>query len=65
MGAFQWTPPPMDTARVIQVIETTILRRGEGKSASDPVRIIRQYWSLDGVLICEVDPCAKLAELGR
>lgn len=46
----------MDTARVIQVIETTLTRRGEGKDASDPVRIVTQYWTLDGHLIVEKDP---------
>lgn len=51
--------PPMDTVRVIQVIETTILRRGEGKDQSDPVRIVTQYWTLDGRMITEVDPCKK------
>ena len=51
--------PPMDTVRVIQVIETTILRRGEGKDQSDPVRIVTQYWTFDGRMITEVDPCKK------
>jgi hypothetical protein len=50
------TSHAMDTARVIKVIETTILRRGSGTSPDDPVRVIRQYWSLDGQLIVEVDP---------
>ena len=49
---------PWDTARVIQVIEMTIARRGEGKE-SDPVRIVTQYWTLDGSLIVEVDPCQR------
>ena len=44
----------MDTARVIQVIETTLLRRGDGKDT--PLRGITQYWSLDGKLLAEVDP---------
>jgi hypothetical protein len=47
-----------DTARVIEVIETTIERRGDGVGAS-PIRIIKQYWSLDGQLLAEVDPCAS------
>ena len=50
---------PWDTARVIQVIETTIARRGEGKDASNPVRVITQYWTLDGRLIVEADPCQR------
>ena len=45
----------MDTAKVIQVIVTDILRRGTG-TAADPIRIITQYWSLDGELLAEVDP---------
>ena len=52
--------PPWDMARVIQVIETTITRRGEGKDSTDPIRVITQYWALDGRLIAEVDPFKKL-----
>jgi hypothetical protein len=46
----------MDTAKVIQVIETTLLRRGDG-TKRNPVRVITQYWSLDGKLLVENDPC--------
>lgn len=46
----------MDTVELIQVIRTTLTRRGEGKDESDPVRIITQYWSTDGELLAEVDP---------
>jgi hypothetical protein len=49
----------MDTCRVIQVIETTLTRRGSGKSEDDPIRVITQYWSLDGELLAEVDPRPK------
>lgn len=45
-----------DSVRLIEVIQTTLTRRGEGKSENDPVRIITQYWSLDGTLLAEVDP---------
>lgn len=45
----------MNTCRVIQVIETTLLRRGRG-TPEDPLRIITQYWSLDGELLWEKDP---------
>jgi len=45
----------MDTAKVIQVIETTLLRRGDSKDT--PVRVITQYWSLEGKLLAEIDPC--------
>lgn len=58
-----WQPPIVeklgrnhDYARVIQVVETTLERRGEGKNAEDPIRVITQYWSLDGELLAEVDP---------
>lgn len=46
----------MDTCRLIQVIETTLLRRGEGKTLADPIRVVTQYWSPDGKLLVEVDP---------
>lgn len=46
---------PYDCARVIQVIQTTLLRRGEGKSEENPVRVIEQFWSLDGELLAEND----------
>lgn len=45
----------MFKAEVIQVIRTTLARRGEGVSG-DPVRIVTQYWTLDGELLAEVDP---------
>lgn len=45
-----------DYARVIQVIETCIERRGSGKDPDDPIRIVTQYWSFDGELLAEVDP---------
>jgi len=45
----------MDTVKVIEVVETTLLRRGEGTS-TDPFRCITQYWSKDGQLLCEHDP---------
>jgi hypothetical protein len=44
-----------DTVRVIEVIEASIMRRGQGVEG-DPIRIITQYWSLDGELLAEVDP---------
>ena len=34
----------------------TEITRGDG-SAEDPVRICRQYWTLDGHLIAELDSC--------
>lgn len=47
----------MDTCEVIQVIRTTLLRRGNG-TAENPTRVITQYWQLDGRLLWEEDPCA-------
>ncbi|MEH7381769.1 hypothetical protein V7138_15000 [Bacillus sp. JJ1533] len=44
----------MDYAKVTQVIETILKRKGNGKD--DPIRIITQYWSLDGELLFEFDP---------
>lgn len=46
----------MDTAKVVHLIETTILRRGDGVHKDHPIRIITQYWTLDGELVAEVDP---------
>lgn len=48
--------PPMDTARLIGVIQTTLERRGAGEDRSDPIRIVTQYWSKDGALLAENDP---------
>lgn len=45
----------MDEAKAIQVIETTLTRRGAG-FRDDPVRVVTQYWSLDGILLAEKDP---------
>jgi hypothetical protein len=47
-----------DNARVIAVIVTTLTRRGTGKDES-PIRIVTQYWSLDGEFLAEVDPCVR------
>lgn len=46
----------MDTCKVIEVVETTLTRRGEGRTHKDPVRVITQYWSRGGQLLAEVDP---------
>jgi len=45
----------MDYAKKIEVIETELLRRGKGVEG-DPVRLIKQYWSMEGDLLAEVDP---------
>lgn len=43
-----------DGAKVIAVIETTLTRRGDGKDTV--LRIVKQYWSLEGELLAECDP---------
>lgn len=43
-------------AEVIQVIRTTLERRGDGKVQGDPVRLIEQFWSFDGERLAENDP---------
>lgn len=53
-------PRGTDSARVIQVIETKALR-GQGTNENKN-RIVTQYWSLDGELLAENDPCAKEKE---
>ncbi len=45
------------SVRMLKVIETLMERRGQGVPGS-PIRIIRQYWSLDGDLLAEHDPTA-------
>lgn len=47
-------PRGTDSARVIQVIETTALR-GAG-NIEDESRIVTQYWDLNGNLLAENDP---------
>jgi hypothetical protein len=44
----------MDKAQVVSVILTSLKRRGDGKDT--PIRIVYQYWTLDGKLLAEVDP---------
>lgn len=41
-------------AKLIQVIETED-RRGAGLDEDDPVRLVKQFWSSDGVLLMERD----------
>lgn len=44
-----------NSAKVIPVIETKITR-GSGKSEDDIVRVITEYWTLEGRKLAEVDP---------
>lgn len=47
-------PRGVDSARVIQVIETKSAR-GSG-ATEQPARIVTEYWSLDGEKLAEHDP---------
>ena len=46
-------PRGTDSAKLILVIATESLR-GQG-TEEDPVRIVKQYWSLDGEMLAEAD----------
>ena len=43
-------------AAAIQVIVTDLERRGKGVP-DDPIRRVRQYWSMEGDLLAEWDEC--------
>jgi len=45
----------MDTVEIVQLIKTTLKRKGKGVE-DDPIRVITQYWSMDGKLEFEIDP---------
>lgn len=49
-----------EPVQVIKVVRTNLTRRGSGKDNTDPIRIITEYWSLDGELLAEVDPTKGL-----
>lgn len=40
---------------VLQLICTKLLRLGNG-TPDDPIRIITQYWTMDGDLVFAIDP---------
>lgn len=46
----------MKDVQIMEVVRTRLLRKGEGKTSDDPVRIIEQYWTMEGELIFEIDP---------
>ena len=52
--SFEWSG---SECQMINVIRTTLLRRGKGVEG-DPIRIITQYWTLEGELLFEHDPCS-------
>jgi ABC-type multidrug transport system ATPase subunit len=49
-----------DAPQVVQVIYTETERRGSGQHIHDPVRRVKQVYSLDGVLLVEHDPYGNL-----
>jgi hypothetical protein len=53
-------PRGVDSARIIQVIETTSLR-GNGTD-EDKCRLVKQYWDFEGNMLAESDPCKKEKE---
>jgi hypothetical protein len=52
-------PDTPSSVKVVQVIETVAMR-GRGDDERDPVRSVKQYWTFDGVLLAEKDPCAEM-----
>ena len=44
------------SAKVVRVILVQSERAGKGDSEADPVRILQQFYTLDGRLICQFDP---------
>ena len=48
-------PDPVQMAQKMEVIKT-VARYGKGQTKEDPVRLITQYWTLDGKLLATVDP---------
>lgn len=49
-------------AKVIQVIEVDTIK-GNGKTTI--LRPVKQYWSFDGMLLAEADPCAGEDEVPK
>jgi hypothetical protein len=54
MSDNKFTPYVPGVCRLMQVIETTLDKRGTGRP-DDPVRTITQYWTTDGHLLAEID----------
>jgi len=48
----------MKEAKKIELICTTLTRRGSGNDRTSPVRIITEYWTPEGEKVAEVDPVA-------
>lgn len=56
-----WDMTRPKQVEVIQVIKTTLARRGSGKPDS-PIRELTQFWTIDGELLLERDPCKPTRE---
>lgn len=52
-----------NTPRLVKMIEVVMVEslRGFGQQG-DPVRVVTQYWSLDGELLAENDPVRPVTE---
>lgn len=44
----------MKQVEILQLIRTRLERRGNGKTT--PLRILEQYWDMEGNLVFEIDP---------
>ena len=44
----------MDECKVVELIRTTLRRKGDG-TKNNPIRIITQYWTKEGILVFEFD----------
>ena len=42
---------------IVTLIKTVLTKKGNGKD--DPIRLVTQYWDLEGNLIFEIDPVIK------
>ena len=51
----------MGKAQIIELISTDLEERGNGKD--DPYRRITQYWTKNGTLVWEYDPCETSIKL--
>jgi hypothetical protein len=47
---------PVDVVFIEEVIICTKTRRGEGNSKQDPIRVITEIFTKDGLKIAEYDP---------
>ena len=53
----------MKSVEVVEVIRTYLERRGDGKNTR--LRIVEQFWSKDGELLAENDPCMELVDKSK